>query len=113
MRYHPILHYWRLHAGRDYAAACGTPIYAAAPGTVVSSGWGGGYGNQVIISHGIQRGVGLATTYNHMSRIVAGYGSIARGALVGYVGTTGLSTGCHLHFETRENGVPVDPRKWL
>lgn len=112
-RYHPILHYWRLHSGRDYAAACGTPIYAAAPGTVVSSGWGGGYGNQVVISHGIQRGVSLATTYNHMSQIVLHSGSVARGQLVGYVGTTGLSTGCHLHFETRENGTPVDPRKWL
>lgn len=113
MRWHPILHYWRLHSGRDYAAACGTPIYAAAPGVVVSAGWGGGYGNQVVLSHGVQRGVSLATTYNHMSQIVAYGGSIARGQLVGYVGTTGLSTGCHLHFETRENGVPVDPRRWL
>ncbi|MEI2779176.1 MAG: peptidoglycan DD-metalloendopeptidase family protein [Tetrasphaera sp.] len=113
LRFHPILHYWRLHSGRDYAAACGTPIYAAAPGSVVSAGWGGGYGNQVVLSHGIQRGVSLATTYNHMSRIVAYSGSLTRGQLVGYVGTTGLSTGCHLHFETRENGTPVDPRRWL
>lgn len=113
LRYHPILHYWRLHSGRDYAAACGTPVYAAAPGSVVSAGWGGGYGNQVVLSHGIQRGVSLATTYNHLSSIVAGGGSVARGQLVGYVGTTGLSTGCHLHFETRENGTPVDPRNWL
>lgn len=113
LRWHPILHYWRLHSGRDYAAGCGTPIYAAADGTIVSAGWGGGYGNQVVISHGIQRGVSLATTYNHMSQIVAYGGSIRRGQLVGYVGTTGLSTGCHLHFETRENGTPVDPRKWL
>lgn len=112
-RMHPILNYLRLHAGRDYAAPCGTPIYAAAPGTVVSAGWGGGYGNQVIISHGLVGGEALATTYNHMERIVAGYGAISRGQLVGYVGTTGLSTGCHLHFEARVNGAPQDPRRWL
>jgi murein DD-endopeptidase MepM/ murein hydrolase activator NlpD len=113
LRYHPILHYWRLHAGRDYAGACGSPIYAAASGTVISAGWGGGYGNRVMIDHGIIGGVDLVTTYNHMSRIVARGGHISRGQLVGYVGTTGLSTGCHLHFETYEDGVPKDPRRWL
>lgn len=112
-RMHPILGYLRLHAGRDYAANCGTPVYAAAPGTVVSAGWGGGYGNQVVISHGLVGGVPLATTYNHLQAIATGDGSIARGQLVGYVGTTGLSTGCHLHFETRVNGTPKDPRTWL
>jgi murein DD-endopeptidase MepM/ murein hydrolase activator NlpD len=113
MRYHPILHYWRLHAGRDYAGACGSPIYAAASGTVISAGWGGGYGNRVMIDHGIVGGVDLVTTYNHMSRIVARGGHISRGQIVGYVGTTGTSTGCHLHFETYEDGVPKDPRRWL
>lgn len=112
-RMHPILHNLRLHSGRDYAAACGTPVYAAAPGTVVSLGWAGGYGNQVIISHGLVGGQSLATTYNHLTSFATGSGSIARGALVGYVGTTGLSTGCHLHFEARVNGVPKDPRIWL
>jgi murein DD-endopeptidase MepM/ murein hydrolase activator NlpD len=113
MRYHPVLNYWRLHAGRDYANNCGTPIYAAASGTVISAGVAGGYGNQVVVDHGVQGGVSLATTYNHLSSIARHGGSISRGQVVGYTGTTGTSTGCHLHFETREDGNPVDPRKWL
>jgi murein DD-endopeptidase MepM/ murein hydrolase activator NlpD len=113
MRFHPILHYWRLHAGRDYAAACGTPIRAAAAGTVISAGWGGGYGNRIMVDHGILRGVDLVTTYNHMSRYAVHGGHVSRGQVIGYVGTTGSSTGCHLHFETYEDGVPKDPRRWL
>lgn len=113
MRFHPILNYWRLHSGRDYAANCGTPVVAAAPGTLVSAGWGGGYGNQVIVSHGLVGGEPLATTYNHLSSIVVSGSTVTRGQLLGYVGTTGLSTGCHLHFEARVNGVPKDPRNWL
>ena len=113
MRYHPILHYWRLHAGRDFAANCGTPIRAAASGTIISRGWGGGYGNRIMIDHGIIRGVDLVTTYNHMSRFAVGGGHVTRGEVIGYVGTTGESTGCHLHFETYEDGVPKDPRRWL
>lgn len=113
LRWHPILHYWRLHAGRDYAGACGSPIRAAAAGTIVSAGWGGGYGNRIVIDHGIHRGVDLTTTYNHMSRFAVHGGHVQRGQVIGYVGTTGLSTGCHLHFETRQDGTPVDPRRWL
>ena len=113
MRYHPILHYWRLHAGRDYAANCGTPIRAAAAGTVISAGWTGGYGNRIEIDHGILRGVDLVTAYNHMSRYVVRGGHVRRGQVIGYVGTTGESTGCHLHFETYEDGIPKDPRRWL
>lgn len=113
MRYHPILHYWRLHAGRDYAGNCGSPIRAAAAGWVISSGWGGGYGNRLILTHGVRRGVDLTTTYNHMQRYAVRSGYVTRGQVVGYVGTTGSSTGCHLHFEVREDGTPVDPRKWL
>lgn len=113
MRYHPILHYWRLHAGRDFAADCGTPIRAAASGTVISRGWGGGYGNRIMIDHGIVRGVDLVTTYNHMSRYAVRGGHVSRGQIIGYVGTTGSSTGCHLHFETYEDGTPKDPRRWL
>jgi murein DD-endopeptidase MepM/ murein hydrolase activator NlpD len=113
MRYHPILHYWRLHAGMDFAVACGTPVHAAAGGTVVSAGWAGGYGQRVVIDNGYERGVGLSTTYNHLSRIVAYGGHVNRGELIGYSGTTGSSTGCHLHFETYENGVPQNPRRWF
>ena len=113
MRFHPILKYWRLHAGRDYAAACGQPVVAAAPGAIVSAGWGGDYGNRVVIDHGVRGSVSLATTYNHMSRIARSSGRVSRGEVIGYIGTTGASTGCHLHFEVREDGIPVDPRKWL
>ncbi len=113
MRYHPILHYWRLHAGRDYAANCGAPVFAAAPGTIISAGVAGGYGNRLVVDHGVHAGVDLATTYNHLSAYARTSGSVARGQVIGYVGTTGSSTGCHLHFETREDGTPVDPRKWL
>jgi murein DD-endopeptidase MepM/ murein hydrolase activator NlpD len=113
MRFHPILHYWRLHSGRDYAVPCGTPVYAAASGTIISAGWGGGYGNRVVIDHGYVSGVGLATTYNHLTRFVRTGGHVKRGQLIAYSGTTGSSTGCHLHFETLDNGNFVDPRKWL
>ncbi|WP_270886643.1 M23 family metallopeptidase [Pedococcus sp. 5OH_020] len=113
MRFHPILHYWRLHAGRDFAADCGTPIRAAAPGQIISAGWGGGYGNRIMLDHGIVRGVDLVTTYNHMSRYTVRSGQVSRGQVIGYVGTTGSSTGCHLHFETYEDGIPKDPRRWL
>jgi murein DD-endopeptidase MepM/ murein hydrolase activator NlpD len=113
MRFHPILHYWRLHSGRDYAIPCGTPVYAAASGTVIMSGFSGSYGNRVVIDHGIVAGEGLATTYNHLTSIKEYSGHVSRGQLIGYSGTTGRSTGCHLHFETLENGDFVDPRTWL
>ncbi len=112
-RFHPILHYWRLHAGIDFAVACGTPVHAAADGRVVSAGWGGGYGNRIVVDHGLVGSVGLATTYNHLSRIVVHGGSVNRGQLIGYSGTTGSSTGCHLHFETYDDGTPVNPRRWF
>jgi murein DD-endopeptidase MepM/ murein hydrolase activator NlpD len=112
LRYHPILHIWRLHSGIDFGIPCGTPVYAAAAGTIISAGWAGGYGNRVVIDHGMVRGVDLATTYNHLTRIVAG-GHVRRGQLIAYSGTTGLSTGCHLHFETLVNGTFVNPMNWL
>ena len=112
-RFHPIYKYWKLHAGRDYAAPCGSPIRAAASGTIIMAGDGGGYGNRVVIDHGIVSGEGLATTYNHMQSIRKRSGTISRGEVLGYIGTTGTSTGCHLHFETLQNGDFVDPRRWL
>jgi murein DD-endopeptidase MepM/ murein hydrolase activator NlpD len=112
LRYHPILHIWRLHSGIDFGVPCGTPVYAAAAGDVISAGWAGGYGNRIVVDHGYLRGGDLATTYNHLTRIVAG-GHVNRGELIAYSGTTGLSTGCHLHFETLVNGSYVNPAGWL
>ena len=73
----------------------------------------GGYGNQLVIDHGLLRGVDLTTSYDHLTSFVVTSGPVRRGQLVAYSGTTGLSTGCHLHFETRQDGTPVNPRLWL
>jgi murein DD-endopeptidase MepM/ murein hydrolase activator NlpD len=106
MRFHPILHYARMHAGIDFGAAWGTPIVAAADGTVVAAGYGGGYGRQVQIAHG----GGIVTLYGHMSSIAASPGEpVRQGQVIGYVGSSGLSTGPHLHFEVKVNGQAVDP----
>jgi len=113
MRFHPIFHVWKLHSGLDFGVPCGTPVHAAASGDIISAGWSGGYGNHLVIDHGLVRGVGLATTYNHLTSFARTGGHVSRGQLVGYSGTTGTSTGCHLHFEVLENGNFVNPRKWL
>jgi murein DD-endopeptidase MepM/ murein hydrolase activator NlpD len=109
-RTHPIYGTPRFHAGVDIDAACGQPIWAADDGSVISAGWNGGYGNAVIIDHGS----GVATLYAHQNSVAVSSGaSVNRGQTIGYVGTTGLSTGCHLHFEVRINGTPVDPVPYL
>ena len=77
------------------------------------AGWAGGYGNQLVIDHGRMRGRHVATSANHLSRIVVRSGTVHRGQVVGYVGTTGLSTGCHLHFEVYVGGRTVNPMSWL
>ena len=106
MRRHPILGYSRMHRGMDFRAGYGTPILAATDGQVVGAGWAGGYGQQVKISHP----GGLMTTYSHMSGIAMRAGALVRqGQVIGYVGSTGLSTGPHLHYELYKDGVPVDP----
>jgi murein DD-endopeptidase MepM/ murein hydrolase activator NlpD len=98
------------HEGVDFGVAFGTPIHAAAAGTVVWCGWMSGYGNLVVIDH--QNG--LATAYGHQSSIAVGCNqSVAQGQVIGYVGSTGHSTGPHLHFEVRVNGTPVDPLGYL
>jgi murein DD-endopeptidase MepM/ murein hydrolase activator NlpD len=112
-RYHPILHYRRLHAGTDFGAGCGTPVHAAAPGRIVRAGAAGGFGNQVVIDHGLMKGKDIATSYNHLSRFVVRSGTVRRGQVIAYSGTTGLSTGCHLHFEVYVNGTHVNPMGWL
>ena len=110
LRIHPILGTVRLHAGIDFQAGTGTPIGAAGSGTVILAGPWGGYGNTVVIDHG----GGLSTLYAHQSSIAVALGeSVQAGDVIGYVGSTGYSTGPHLHFETREQGIPVDPMKYL
>ena len=113
-RFHPILHYWRMHYGVDMTAPCGTPVIASLGGTVVWAGWNGGYGNLVVIDHGRYQGRHLLTKYAHLSRVGVRVGQVvARAAGIALSGTTGLSTGCHLHFEVKADGLYVDPAPYL
>jgi hypothetical protein len=106
MRRHPILGYTRMHSGVDFGASWGSPIYAVTDGRVQYAGWHGGHGNYVRLDHG----GGIATGYGHMSRIAAAPGAtVRRGQVIGYVGSTGLSTGAHLHYEVYRGGQTVDP----
>ena len=108
-RVHPIFKTSRLHAGIDIPAPTGQPIFAAAAGTVTMAGSYGGYGNAVVIDHG----EGLSTVYAHQSRLGSKVGQVVEpGDVIGYVGSTGFSTGPHLHFEVRTGGEPVDPLDW-
>lgn len=109
-RYDPYYKVWQLHAGTDFAAGGGAPIYAAASGSVVQAGWNGGYGNYTCIYHGDN----VSTCYGHQSSIAVSPGQhVSQGQRIGSVGTTGASTGNHLHFEVRVNGSPVNPLGWL
>ncbi len=113
-RIHPIYGYRSLHDGVDIGAACGTPIHAAADGVVISEYYQTAWGNRIIIDHGVHRGVGITTISNHLSGYAVSTGAhVTRGQVVGYVGTTGWSTGCHLHFTVMQNGAPVDPMNWF
>jgi murein DD-endopeptidase MepM/ murein hydrolase activator NlpD len=110
VRYHPILHENLPHLGVDIAAAYGARILAPAAGRVVRVGRDGGYGLMVEVDHGY----GIETRYAHMSQTVAQVGQLVkRGDLLGYVGSTGLSTGPHLHYEVRVNGKAVDPLRYV
>lgn len=114
MRFHPILHIWRLHAGTDFRAYCGTAIMAAAAGTVQWAQAVPGFGNQVMLNHGIVNGNVLWTSYNHLSRFAVHTGQfVHQGQIVGYSGSTGDSTACHLHFEVYVNGNTVNPMSIL
>ncbi len=109
-RVHPILGTQKFHNGLDFGAPTGTPIQAAERGTVIFAGWYGGYGNAVIIDHGN----GATTLYAHASRLTVQEGQVVQqGQVVALVGSTGLSTGPHLHFEVRINGEPQDPSYYL
>ena len=106
LRVHPILRFARMHRGIDFGANSGAPVHAAADGQVSRAGWAGGYGRQVRLAHG----GGIATSYSHLSQISAGDGEMVRkGQIIGYVGSSGLSTGPHLHYEVYRGGVAVNP----
>jgi len=112
MRVNPVTHRYILHGGIDLAPGCNAPIVAATSGTVTYAGWMGGYGNFVIVDHG----GGVTTAYGHQPNngIVVGVGQrVEVGQQIGHVGTTGNSTGCHLHFETRVGGVATDPAAFM
>jgi len=107
LRMHPILRYSRMHRGLDFRASYGTPILAAIDGTVSRVGWAGGYGRQIRINHPN----GLSTSYSHMSRFAVSPGArVRQGQVIGYVGSTGLSTGPHLHYEMYRGGQTINPR---
>ena len=109
-RWHPLMGGYRFHAGIDLAAAMGAPIFATSSGTVAAAGWCGGYGNCVTIDHGD----GCFTLYGHLSRVDVATGQrVGSGQALGLVGSTGNSTGPHLHYEVRINGRPVDPGPYL
>ncbi len=108
-RMHPIWHEMRFHSGEDIGAPSGTPIYAADGGTVTMAGLNGGYGNCVMINHGN----GRVTLYAHMSSFAVSVGqTVNQAEVIGYVGSTGVSTGPHLHFEVRINGSTTDPKQY-
>jgi murein DD-endopeptidase MepM/ murein hydrolase activator NlpD len=114
MRRHPIYHYWRLHDGVDIASPCGRPVRASAGGRVVARYYSSVYGRRVVIGHGVRGGRGLATVYNHMRRFSTYVGEkVTRGEVIGFVGSSGWSTGCHNHFMVLRNGRPVNPAPWL
>lgn len=109
-RVHPVYGTKKYHSGMDMAAPGGSPILAAANGTVKFAGWNGGYGNCVIIDHG----GGIQTLYGHSSKLLVSVGqTVSRGEKIALVGTTGTSTGNHLHFEVLNNGAATDPRPYL
>jgi murein DD-endopeptidase MepM/ murein hydrolase activator NlpD len=110
MREHPILHILRPHEGIDVMAPMGAPIQSPAGGTVVNAGWETGYGNVIEIDHGF----GIHTKFAHCSKLVARQGQhVARGQIIAEVGSTGLATGPHLHYEVHVNGKPVDPLRYV
>lgn len=112
-RVHPIYGTRKLHAGDDYAAACGTPVRATADGNVFWTGSNSAAGNKLMISHGVKDGKLVTSSYHHLQSFAVRSGPVKQGDVVAYVGTTGSSTGCHLHFEIQEDGQSVDPGAYV
>lgn len=114
MRFHPIFHEWRMHNGVDLSNSCGTPLVAAADGVVSHMGFDASGGWRLVIDHGGVNGAALQTVYLHAQGYRVRPGDrVGRGQLVGSMGSTGWSTGCHLHFSVKANGRHVDPLGWL
>ncbi|MDR0782591.1 MAG: M23 family metallopeptidase, partial [Propionibacteriaceae bacterium] len=110
MRVHPLSGAWRFHDGLDIGAPCGAPLVAMASGVVVELRYHPSYGNRLGIDHGLVLGHSLVSSYSHATGYIVRIGQVVvQGELVGYVGTTGDSTGCHLHLETTVDGVSYDP----
>jgi murein DD-endopeptidase MepM/ murein hydrolase activator NlpD len=113
-RRHPIYHYWGMHDGTDFGVSCGEGMRAIAGGTVIAKYWSAVYGNRLYLSLGQINGKNVTAVYNHATGYRVGVGDhVSQGAVVGYVGSTGWSTGCHLHFTILVNGTAVDPMNWL
>ncbi|MEO7942529.1 MAG: peptidoglycan DD-metalloendopeptidase family protein [Marmoricola sp.] len=113
-RRHPIYGYWGLHDGTDFSAPCGTPNHAAASGTVISEFWSDVYGNRLYLDLGQVNGKNMTVIYNHLTSYRVSTGAhVKRGEVVGYAGTTGWSTGCHLHFTVMLDGTPVNPMGYM
>jgi murein DD-endopeptidase MepM/ murein hydrolase activator NlpD len=114
MRFHPVLRYWKLHDGTDFGAGCGTAIRAPRAGRVAERYYNAGYGNRLMIDHGYIRGRYVTTGYNHASRYIVRVGQrVHKGQVIGYVGSTGFSTGCHLHLMVWLNGRLRNPMTWF
>jgi murein DD-endopeptidase MepM/ murein hydrolase activator NlpD len=114
MRLHPVLGYYRLHAGIDLRDYCGQPVYAGRDGEVQWTRYRSGYGNQIMVDHGWVDGKSLMSSYNHLTRFNTSAGAwVTAGQLIGYAGNTGTSSACHLHFEVYINGATVNPRPYL
>ena len=114
MRFHPILKYWKLHDGTDFGAGCGQSIRAPYSGKVVEKYYNAGYGNRLIVDHGVVDGQFVTTAYNHAIRYTVGVGDhVSKGEVIGYVGTTGYSTGCHLHLMVYLDGKLRNPMTWF
>ena len=110
MRFHPILKYWKLHDGTDFGAGCGTPLRAPYNGRVAERYYNAGYGNRLMIDHGVVDGRFVTTGYNHAIRYTVGVGDrVSKGEVIGYVGSTGYSTGCHLHLMVWLDGNRPQP----
>jgi murein DD-endopeptidase MepM/ murein hydrolase activator NlpD len=113
-RINPVMHYYGLHDGDDFGAACGTPIWAAGNGHIMSEYFSSVWGNRLFLNLGLVNGKNVTVIYNHLSAYRSSVGqAVSRGQVVGLIGTTGWSTGCHTHMTVMVNGVAVDPTPWL